>query len=391
MVAFESSLLRRLRGVLDASIMVVAVGAAGYVLLLAPQLSGGMSWATATGISYPLLGVLILMTLLAVAFTGQRRPRISVMLIAAAFAVTALTDALYTYAAVLHDFANGSRLNVGWQLEACLLVLAALAVCRHDEGADETLVRHRDHGLPLVLGGVAATIGAIALDARYDGLSGPMVVLAAYAVVALVARLALTSRDKDSVARRLEHALHEQERLAVTDPLTGLHNRRFFEEVLKIEAERARRHGAPVSLLVIDLDHFKRVNDTYGHQGGDAVLTTTSRRLAEALRAGDVLARYGGEEFVVILPETGLDDAVAVGERCRMAIGGAPIPAHGHQVAVTASVGVAVLGEHASSIEDLVRAADHALYLAKRLDRNQVRSGATAGGDVSARCRATTR
>ncbi len=362
---------RVLRGLLDASIMAVAVGVAGHELLIAPQLEGGMSLPTATGIAYPLLGVLILMTLLAVGAAGHRGTPWTVRLVALAFAVSASTDVAYTYVVVLHDFVNGSWLNVGWQLEACLLCVAALAAARHDEPAPEVLERHSDQGLPLVLAGTAATLALTVLDdaALLAGL---------YAVLALLGRLALTSRDKDAVARRLEHSLHEQERLAVTDALTGLRNRRFFEEVLALEGARARRSGAPLGLVVIDLDHFKRINDTWGHPGGDAVLTATAQRLAGAVRAGDVLARYGGEEFVAVLPGADLDATLAVAERCRSAIGGSPVPlpGAGAAVAVTASLGVAVLPDHAVEVEALVRHADQALYLAKRLGRNQVRSGA---------------
>ncbi len=365
---------RVLRGLLDASIMAVAVGVAGYELLIAPQLEGGMSLPTATGIAYPLLGVLILMTLLAVGAAGHRGTPWTVRLVALAFAVSASTDVAYTYVAVLHDFVNGSWLNVGWQLEACLLCVAALAAARHDEPSAQVLERHSDQGLPLVLAGTAATLALTVLDdaALLAGL---------YAVLALLGRLHLTARDKDAVARRLEHSLHEQERLAVTDALTGLRNRRFFEEVLALEGARSRRSGEPLGLVVIDLDHFKRINDTWGHPGGDAVLTATAQRLAGAVRAGDVLARYGGEEFVALLPGADLEATLAVAERCRGAIGGAPVPLGTHGVPVTASVGVGVLPEHADEVEALVRHADQALYLAKRLGRNQVRSGAEPMGE----------
>lgn len=376
LVAFGgASGLRKLRGLLDASIMVVALGVAGYVLLIGPQLEGGMSWATATGIAYPLLGVVILMVLLAVGFSGHESTPPSVVLVALAFAVTAVTDLLYTYTAVLHDFVNGSWLNVAWQFEACLLCVAAFMAWRRDEGAAEVLVRQRDRGLPLVLAGVAATLALVAFDAA-------AVVAGGYAVLALLVRLGLTARDKEVIAERLEHSLHEQQRLAVTDPLTGLHNRRFFEEMLALEGARARRGDAPLGLVVVDLDHFKRINDTHGHPGGDAVLQTAAQRLAGAVRAGDVLARYGGEEFVVLLPTASAEETQTVAERCRVAVGGAPIFLPGAAVAVTASVGFAVAPDHASETEELVRRADTALYVAKRLGRNQVRSAAMPDGEA---------
>jgi diguanylate cyclase (GGDEF)-like protein/PAS domain S-box-containing protein len=153
---------------------------------------------------------------------------------------------------------------------------------------------------------------------------------------------------------------------AATDPLTGLANHRTFFERLHAEVERARRHGHPLALVVIDLDHFKAVNDTYGHQAGDRVLEETAGRLVSLARAEDTLARVGGEEFAWLLPESDARAAWAAAERARQAIAGTPFPAVGR---VTMSGGVAELAAGAS-VNELFRAADAALYWAKAQGRD---------------------
>jgi diguanylate cyclase (GGDEF)-like protein len=153
--------------------------------------------------------------------------------------------------------------------------------------------------------------------------------------------------------------------LARTDALTGLANHRAFRERLESDTARARRTGLPVSLVMIDLDHFKRVNDTWGHQGGDAVLREVARRLQASARRGDLSARVGGEELAWLLPETGLAAARDAAERLRRSIGGTPMaPAD----TITASLGVAELGP--GGPDDLVRRADAALYRAKQGGRD---------------------
>jgi diguanylate cyclase (GGDEF)-like protein len=183
--------------------------------------------------------------------------------------------------------------------------------------------------------------------------------------------------DADGAARLRAHAdlvglavanarAHERlVALARTDALTGLANHRAFRERLESDTARARRTGFPVSLVMIDLDHFKRVNDTWGHQGGDAVLCEVARRLQASARRGDLPARVGGEELAWLLPDTGIRAARDAAERLRRTIGGTPIAPAG---SVTASLGVAELGP--GGADDLVRRADAALYRAKQGGRD---------------------
>jgi diguanylate cyclase (GGDEF)-like protein len=175
----------------------------------------------------------------------------------------------------------------------------------------------------------------------------------------------------------------ELERLSVTDGLTGLFNRRFFQERLDEEFRRAQRYSDPVSLIMIDIDHFKRVNDRYGHQAGDVVLKGTADLLRETIRDPDISARFGGEEFAVILPKTHLSGALTVAERIWRGMGqkvyqvsgsihGPPGEGAG-ELRVTASLGISFYpSKDVTSSELLVRYADEALYKAKHEGRNTI-------------------
>lgn len=166
--------------------------------------------------------------------------------------------------------------------------------------------------------------------------------------------------------------------MAITDPLTGLANRRYFERQLAMMVNQATGRGRPLSLLVIDIDHFKLINDTYGHLAGDAVLAEFARRLKGSVRGIDLSGRFGGEEFVVAMPDTDMPTALAIAERLRTHISstqfkvdGAPEP-----VAVTVSVGVGGVDARVETPTDLIARADAALYEAKRSGRNRVAAAA---------------
>ncbi len=167
--------------------------------------------------------------------------------------------------------------------------------------------------------------------------------------------------------------LHEtRTRESLTDQLTGLSNRRRFDEALVTQAERARRFGRPLGLVLLDIDDFKHVNDTHGHQQGDVVLREVARVLRETCREIDEPARYGGEELVVVLPETDVEGAHELAERVRREVGELRLPiAGGELVEITVSCGVAALPESAEDEHDLVAAADAALYEAKRSGKDR--------------------
>jgi len=165
------------------------------------------------------------------------------------------------------------------------------------------------------------------------------------------------------------------EELAHTDPLTKTLNRRALGERLGAEMERVRRYSTTMSLLLIDLDHFKQVNDNHGHLAGDEVLIEVSSLLQRVVRAVDIVARYGGEEFIVVLPETGGPGAEAFAERLRELIEGhAFVASRGKPIRLTTSIGVSSFpGFGVESVEDLLANADQALYRAKSDGRNRVR------------------
>ncbi len=165
----------------------------------------------------------------------------------------------------------------------------------------------------------------------------------------------------------------QAEELARRDGLTGLYNHRTFYSFLNDEMIRAQRHNRPVSLLMLDIDHFKRVNDTYGHLAGDAILKGLGDLLAQQARAVDRVCRYGGEEIMVILPETDAPMAMGIAERLRMEVAQQPFDIGGGKIInITVSIGVATYPRQVNSLGALVKAADVALYVAKQGGRNQV-------------------
>jgi diguanylate cyclase (GGDEF)-like protein len=185
-------------------------------------------------------------------------------------------------------------------------------------------------------------------------------------------------------------SLHETvEQQAVTDELTGLANVRAFISVLDREIERSRRFATPVGLVMLDIDDFKRVNDTYGHQQGDEVLALVAGVLRDLSRDLDAPARYGGEEMAVVLPQTDAGGAVQLAERMREAIEALQVPrvGGGGTLHVTASFGVASVPESAAERSALIAAADAALYRAKRAGKNRVESALPPVAETSSRPR----
>jgi len=165
----------------------------------------------------------------------------------------------------------------------------------------------------------------------------------------------------------------ELEELATLDPLTGLYNRRESSRLLEEELERARRYNRPMALLWIDFDHFKEINDTYGHAAGDSVLRSISKLLEQSVRSVDSVGRFGGEEFVIILPEMDVKEAHETAERIRHRVSGQRYAlGEGPAVPMTISVGVAVYPDHSTDAAGLCAAADRAMYAAKSRGRNCV-------------------
>jgi len=188
----------------------------------------------------------------------------------------------------------------------------------------------------------------------------------------LVARVRVQMKMK-SLQDELKRANTLLKDLTNTDHLTNLHNRRYLTETLEREFLRVTRSGQELSMAVMDVDRFKSINDTYGHQCGDSVLAAIAAVCRSALRPYDIAARYGGEEFVLVLPETSLSDGVTVSERVRQAVQRMSFPAPMQDLAVTVSLGVASYpSAQVRDVESLFRHADEALYRAKVRGRNRV-------------------
>ena len=162
------------------------------------------------------------------------------------------------------------------------------------------------------------------------------------------------------------------ERLAITDSLTGVYNRRHFFTIIENEILRAVRYKRPLSIIMIDIDHFKEVNDRFGHLVGDQVLAKIAGRVRGALRINDIMGRYGGEEFAILLPETCGEDSELVAERLRESVAERPFQTDQGKLPITISLGVTCLGEDRDiSVERLLDEADKALYQAKNAGRNR--------------------
>jgi two-component system, cell cycle response regulator len=237
------------------------------------------------------------------------------------------------------------------------MVLASPAGNGHEPHATSQV------SVPLLVQG--KVLGVLSLYDREDG--EPFTLADAESLTAFAVQAAVAIENVQL------HA--EAERLSVTDPLTGAWNYRYFSRRFEQEIERSRRFRRVLALLMLDIDHFKSVNDRFGHQRGDEVLVEFARRVTGSVRDIDTFARYGGEEFVLILPETNLEGGLAVAEKLRVGTHKAPFCSDRSDdsgVRLTVSIGVACFPEHATQPEELLRAADEALYEAKLQGRDRV-------------------
>ncbi|MGE0622287.1 MAG: diguanylate cyclase [Pseudomonadales bacterium] len=236
---------------------------------------------------------------------------------------------------------------------------------------------------------IASFLTALTMDelARHDRPDGQVLetILRGRAYDISTSSLDDTNPDADAVLvlrdvtdrRKTEHDLRQAQeelvRLAHTDYLTGIHNRRFFMQRLAEEIERVRRHGGRLSVLLFDLDYFKKVNDQCGHTAGDEILKSVADATVAVKRITDVAARIGGEEFALLLPETDQTGAVRIAQRLRQAIARISHPAtESRRIRVTASIGVATVGARTHELENVLNHADEALYKAKHSGRNAV-------------------
>lgn len=178
--------------------------------------------------------------------------------------------------------------------------------------------------------------------------------------------------DTSIYQNMMKDALRRLDEASNRDGLTGVYNRRYLEQALSKEFARVKRYDGTLSLIMIDLDHFKRVNDERGHLAGDEVIRRSAELLSGCIRESDTLGRYGGEEFAVLLPHTKLDGALILAERLRKCVAAQPVAFGDHNIPVTISVGVAEIRPDTPSYEQLIQDADTALYQSKESGRNRV-------------------
>lgn len=379
----ETRKLWRARALLDAALVVLAVSSIGWRLL-----SGAdpVQPDVIADLAYPAVGLLFVLALIGAGLSGHRGVPCSILLTLIGFGVGIVADAGYAFADASNSFSDASLVNLGWQAQAVFLALGGLTAVRHPdvEPPMERFDHDRAFGAVLISGLVVALLVGVD-QIRNQKVDTVWLGVTALVLAGLLARQALTTRERTRLAQQLDSALQEQRRTAVTDGLTALYNRPFFQALLGVEARRALHGNGRAALILVDLDAFSNINEQHGWAAGDAVLVQVADRLRIAARPGDVLARYGVEEFACLLPQTDEEAAMEVAERFRQALRRTSIVVGSSaSVAVTGSFGVATAaglttdaladdgGEPMLDMERLVRDADRALSDAKERGGDRV-------------------
>jgi diguanylate cyclase (GGDEF)-like protein len=355
-----------LPSLLDAALLAVVAGMLSWLYLLTPTAQAQVPMvAKLASLGYPTMDLALFAVALRLILGTGRRPMAFFLLSTNLLAFFA-ADTIYALQQVSGTYVTGNFLDAIWLAGNLALGAAALhpTMSRITEPS-----RITDPG--------PGPVRIIALCAA--ALIAPATLLAQYArgayhdipVIAFACGLLFLL-----TIARLAVLVAQQRRLAITDVLTGLRTRRYFENRLTMEVAHARRSHTPLAVLIADVDHFKSINDAYGHPGGDRVLVEIASRLRNGIRQEDVLSRYGGEEFAILVRGAAADDPVVIAERLRRKISGSPVPVtEGMTVDVTISVGTATFPLHGMTPDELVIAADRALYAAKDLGRNRIDVG----------------
>ena len=358
--------LRRWRQTLDGLMVVLLCLYIASSFVLEPQIRAGVSAGELITFAETVLVLAAGIWAIFASLSADVEVDFGLRLVVVGIVIQAAAWLGYAYAVSLQGVEDGSWLYTGWQAGWTVTIAGCTAMLLGIEHRRRSTTWSSSAwvGTTVVTGLIVATIAdsSILREAPVRALA----VLCGLGM--LLARLHLTVRDRGRLAARM-HTLAE------TDALTGVPNRRAFERHLRRAASDSAQIRVPVGLLVIDIDHFKVVNDGYGHPFGDRVLIEVTRRLAGCLRPSDTLARLGGEEFGVLAPGVTEDSLPELAERCRRVVGGDPIVVDGAVVSVTISVGGACMPEHAAHADELIRVADRALYESKEAGRNRVHVG----------------
>jgi diguanylate cyclase (GGDEF)-like protein len=344
---------------IDATIIATGLGLLSWVFLMKPAATDSSLGLVGRVISvaYPAADVLLL-ALVARLVVGAGARNTAFRLLAGSILIMLAGDVGFAVLSYADAFTPNNAVNITWLLAYVLFGAAALhpSMAALSERAMERPRRLTRRRLSL-LTGVSLVAPVLLLGQAWgrDGIDAAAIGIGSIALFLLVvARMA-------GLIRQVEQQAAQLETLAQHDPLTGAANRRAWDRALPVEMDRARRGRTPLAVALLDLDHFKRFNDTYGHQAGDQLLRGATEAWRSLLRSTDLLARYGGEEFAVLLPSSTLGEAVEVLDRLRVAT----------PLAQTFSAGVALWHGDETS-DQLIARADTALYQAKQAGRNQV-------------------
>jgi diguanylate cyclase (GGDEF)-like protein len=351
---------------IDATIIATGLGLLSWVFLMKPATTD--TSLTLVGriiaVAYPAADVLLL-ALLARLLVGAGVHNTAFRLLAGSLLVMLAGDVGFAVLAYADAFTPNNAINITWLLAYALFGAAALhpSMAALSERAVERPRRLSRRRLSLLTG--VSLVAPTLLLGQAWGRSG---IDAAAIGIGSIALFLLVVARMSGLIRQVEQQAAQLETLAQHDPLTGAANRRAWDRTLPVEMDRARRAATPLAVALLDLDHFKQFNDTYGHQAGDRLLRSATEAWRSLLRPSDLLARYGGEEFAVLLPSSTLGQAVEIVDRLRQAT----------PLAQTFSAGVA-LWHGAETSDQVVARADKALYRAKQAGRNRVLPAEPAG------------
>lgn len=349
---------------LDGAVIAITAGMVSWVFLVAPALavSGESAMVRLASAAYPIMDVVMLVTATWLLIGTNRKPR-ALWLLGSALVLLFTTDTIYALQQLHDAYHPGNFLDGMWV--AYYLLVGAVCLDPSMVAIDEPLsAQQRVPNIGRFFGVGLAAIAVPVVLLFEQGRSTSFI----YPVLPVCTALLF-----GMVFLRMLGMLEEQRRLAITDLLTGLKNRRYFETRYSFDSSRAARSGQPLSLILLDIDHFKLVNDRYGHAAGDIVLREIADRLQGEVRTGDVVCRCGGEEFIVHLAGAGIEEAKRIGRRLTAAVAERPFTvARGVEVSVTVSAGVVGFPENVASPDELPAAADRALYAAKAAGRNRM-------------------
>jgi diguanylate cyclase (GGDEF)-like protein len=366
----------RLKFWLDIGTVLLSAWMVLWFFVIAPTARAGADSTLAMIISqaYP-VGDLVL--IFGIAAIILRKPtessRRALAILAVGLGLFVIADIGFGYASLHTEFKGGDWPDTIWMIAQNLMIFAAYyqhrrVVRKQDEVVRRPVPSARVSRLPYVAIGIAFSLLLIVSRHEHAYPLGALILASVGITVLVLARQLTVMREN----ARLMATLHW---MATTDALTGLRNRGEFFNAAELEFERARRFNNPLAAMMLDIDHFKELNDRYGHAGGDAVLHAVASTCVRRLRSFDMVGRYGGDEFIALLPEVDVPSALAVAERLSVAVRGTPVLVGDEVIPVSLSIGLA-FAEHTDpneTLADLLHRADLALYEAKQAGRNCVR------------------